>query len=96
MILKRRAMLGFEPEDDKHISVLNRLLTIATVDGQDCLKYEPDPWHAEILVSLCGLMGVHHQGSEDPKRRRLSTTTSERWRALTPKSIDQGQCDSTT
>ena len=55
MVLKRRATLGFEKNDGKHISVLNRLLSTETVDGVSCLTYEPDPRHAGTLAEQMGL-----------------------------------------
>ena len=55
MYLKKRALLGFEPEDDKTITILNRLITVET-SGVRRILYEPDPRHAEILIKGNGLI----------------------------------------
>ena len=66
MILKLRAKLGFEEGDDRHISVLNRLISFETVDGQRQIVYEPDPRHGEILIRQFGLDKSNARGVTTP------------------------------
>ena len=66
MILKLRAKMGFEDGDDKHISILNRLVSFETIDGVNRISYEPDPRHAEILVKNFGLNGGQTRGVSTP------------------------------
>ena len=57
MLLKRRALLGWRPDEDKSISVLNRIIELhESYDGGGrALTYEPDPRHVEIAVKAMGL-----------------------------------------
>jgi len=48
-----KAVLGFEPGDDKVGRLLNRILTIK--DDIGALQVEADPRHAELIVSSLGL-----------------------------------------
>ena len=50
MILKRRALLGLGPDDDKRISALSRLHYLNDIGGEWCLTHEPYPKHTEILM----------------------------------------------
>ena len=48
LILKRRALLGSSPGDDKHITILNRFIDF---DEQGTLWLEPDARHVDLLIS---------------------------------------------
>ena len=52
--LKTRGRLGPEPEDDKEIRILNRILQW----NQEGIWYEPDPRHVEIILKDLGLTGT--------------------------------------
>jgi len=56
MILKRRALLGFDERHDKSVTILNRIIELrrGAVGGWE-LTYEPDPRHAQIVVAELGL-----------------------------------------
>ena len=56
MILKRRALLGFDERHDKSVTILNRIIELrrSAVGGWE-LTYEPDPRHAQIVVAELGL-----------------------------------------
>ena len=62
MILKRRALLGWEDHDDKHIAILNRLVSFEVVGNKQRITYEPDPRHAELIVQSFGLQGKTTKG----------------------------------
>ena len=49
--VKLKGRVGTEDKDEKHMRVLNRIITV-TSDG---LTYEPDPRHAELLARDLGL-----------------------------------------
>jgi len=67
MILKRRALLGWEEKDDKHISLLNRLIEFGWDDqGKKCVKYEPDPRHVELIVDALGVGTGKSKGVNTP------------------------------
>ena len=56
MMSKRRALLGSDPDDDKSITLLNRIVEWHVgEDGKPYISYEPDPRHVEILVTQVGL-----------------------------------------
>eukprot|EP00959_Pyramimonas_sp_CCMP1952_P198797 4158064-Pyramimonas_sp.AAC.1 len=59
MLAQRKALFGPDPSDDKHATILNRL--ISYVDGGIVVKnritMEPDLRHAEIFVHELGLSG---------------------------------------
>ena len=48
MILKRRAELGRRASDDKHVTILNKLIV-------PLVTLEPDPRHLDLLREACGL-----------------------------------------
>ena len=65
MILKRRALLGPDPGDDKHVTILNRHITWEG-DGPDSkILYESDPRHVDIAL--------HQLGLDDPKSKGVVT-----------------------
>jgi len=66
MILKRRAKLGFESGDDKNSTILNRIISVEEVDGEQAVVYEPDPRHAEIITHQLGLTGKSSKGVTTP------------------------------
>ena len=55
MRVKIRARMGFGPGEDRHIAVLNRLLSLEVLDGRHVLRVEPDPRHAALIVRQAGL-----------------------------------------
>ena len=67
MHMKRRAKLGFGEEDDKHTSILNRLISLEVKGGKRRITYEPDPRHQQLLVRNLGL--------DDPKAKGTNTPT---------------------
>ena len=50
-VIKVLATLGPEPDDDKEVSILNRVVRWC----DDCLLYEADPRHVEKLLKEAGL-----------------------------------------
>ena len=56
MIPEKRGVLGWEPGDARHISVLNRLVGFSWNDaGQRVVRCEPDPRRAELIVETMGV-----------------------------------------
>ena len=55
MLVQRKALLGPGANDDKHASILNRLISYRVGGEKNCMAMEPDPRHAEILVEELGL-----------------------------------------
>ena len=55
MLIKRRAMLGFDSKHDKTVTILNRIIELKIEGGQEVMTYEPDPRHVEIVVASLGL-----------------------------------------
>ena len=57
LLVQRKAILGPDASDDKHTTILNRLITYHVVKGggQYYITMDPDPRHAEILVRELGL-----------------------------------------
>ena len=48
-------IVGPETKDDKHVKVLNRIITWQEKDGHQMMTYEADPRHAEIIKSEMGV-----------------------------------------
>jgi len=69
MILKKRAMLGFEADDDHHITILNRLVDFKVADGVETIAYEPDPRHVELLCQQVGI-GPRSKGVTTPGEKQ--------------------------
>ena len=44
-------VLGPQLGQERHVSILNRVLTIASDQGDEMVTYEADPRHAEIIIS---------------------------------------------
>ena len=56
MIVKRRALFGFDEGDDKHCTVLNRMIDReVTRSGEEIVHYECDPRHVDLLLKATGL-----------------------------------------
>ena len=55
MILKGRALLGCDEGDDKNVSILNRFIALAIINGERIVTDEPDPRHVDLLVTRVGL-----------------------------------------
>ena len=66
MKLKIRARMGFGPGEDRHIAVLNRLLSLDVLDGRQVLRIELDPRHAALIVGQAGLDGDRAEGVTTP------------------------------
>ena len=69
MILKRRAVLGWGPDEDKHVTILNRMVDLRVINGIETLTYEPDPSHIDLVVKHLGLeraRGVDTPGEKQP------------------------------
>ena len=78
MRLKIRARMGFGPGEDRHIAVLNRLLSLDVLDGRQVLRIEPDPRHAALIVRQAGLDGDRAKGVTRRARRADTTITLSR------------------
>ena len=71
-LVKVRATLGPEPEDDKEVSILNRVIRWT----EDALLYEADPRHVEKLLKEAGLeccKALNTPGMKEP------TNTEKSW-----------------
>ena len=68
MIVKRKALLGPEPKDDKKVRGLGRIMEFHNgVKPEDSfLQFEPDPRHAEISVKQLNLDGPRTKGVVTP------------------------------
>eukprot|EP00973_Karenia_brevis_P082318 11410796-Karenia_brevis.AAC.1 len=55
MILKQRALLGWDADEDKHITVLNRSFDMRVINGLESITYEPDPRHVDLVLRHLGL-----------------------------------------
>ncbi|CAK0837788.1 unnamed protein product [Prorocentrum cordatum] len=55
MILQRRAKLGWDKADDKHVTTLNRLVDLN--DASRVISLEPAPRHVDLLGGLVGFDG---------------------------------------
>ena len=69
MILKKRAVLGFEAGDDHHITLLNRLVDFTVEDGVETIRYEPDPRHVELVCQQVGI-GPRSKGVSTPGEKQ--------------------------
>ena len=70
MIVKKRALLGFEAGDDHHVSILNRLVDCGMVNGVETISYEPDQRHADLIVAQLGLEESKARGVTTPGEKR--------------------------
>ena len=67
LALKLRGVVGWGPDDLKHISVLNRLLEFGTDEfGRRRVRLEPDPRHCELAVKALGLGDGRARGVTTP------------------------------
>ena len=62
LLMKKRAVLGFGPGDDKHISLLNRLITLEFAGGKRRITLEPDPRHVDLIIKGMGLRPGRSKG----------------------------------
>ena len=72
-LIKVRATLGPEPDDDKEASILNRIVRWC----EDCLLYEADLRHVEKLLREAGLEDCKSVAT--PGVKESSATTSTTW-----------------
>ena len=70
MILKRRALLGFGPSDDHHITILNRMIDMVVENGENTILYKPDPRHVDLLVKQFGLNDLRAKGVGTPGEKK--------------------------
>ena len=81
MIIKKRALLGFAEKDDKHCTILNRLIDFTVSGDGPVITYEPDPRHVDLLREHMGLEGAKAKASalkvRSPERitTKLSSTS---------------------
>ena len=66
MIIKKRALLGFAEKDDKHCTILNRLIDFTVGEDVPVITYEPDPRHVDLLLEHMGLEGAKVKGVSTP------------------------------
>ena len=58
MIVQKKALLGPDAGDDKHCTILNRLISYEVGEqGVPLIKMEADPRHVEIIVQQMGIAG---------------------------------------
>ena len=74
MILKRRAKLGWGTADDKHVTILNRLVDLN--DASQVVSLEPDPRHVDLLRGLVGFDG-RSKSVTTPADKRLEDMHDE-------------------
>ncbi|CAK0871008.1 unnamed protein product [Prorocentrum cordatum] len=74
MILKRRAKLGWGTADDKHVTILNRLVDLN--DASRVVSLEPDPRHVDLLRGLVGFDG-RSKSVTTPADKRLEDMHDE-------------------
>ena len=55
-------MLGFESQNDEHVTVLKRLIDIQDIAGVPTIAYEPDPRHIGLLIEQMGLQDNRSKG----------------------------------
>ena len=66
MIIKKRALLGFDENDDKHCTIMNRLIDFTVSEDGPVITYEPDPRHVDLLLEYMGLEGAKVKGVSTP------------------------------
>ena len=67
MVLKRRALLGPDPTDDKQVTFLNRIVTWGrTPEGLEKVEWEADPRHVDILLRELSLGGAGAKAVSTP------------------------------
>ena len=74
MILQRRAKLGWGAADDKHVTILNRLVDLK--DDSRVVTLEPDPRHVDLLRGLVGFDG-RSKSVTTPADKRLEDMHDE-------------------
>ena len=70
MIVKQRALLGFDDGDDKHVSILNRLIDLTNENGVRKITYEPDPRHVDLLLQHLQLDGPNVRPVSTPGEKK--------------------------
>ena len=68
MILKKRAKLGFTENDDKHCTILKRLIDFKMDESGPTILSEPDPRHVDLLLEHLELSGTESKGVEHTRR----------------------------
>ena len=72
MIIKRKWLLGWKPEDDKMASILNRLITLESENGRTSVVLEPDPRHIDLLVRMFHLDKDNAKGVVTPSDKQAA------------------------
>ena len=54
MIIKKRAKVGWHENDDRHVTILNRLIDLRDSGGKRVVALSPDPRHRNLLKEACG------------------------------------------
>ena len=67
MILKHRAPLGCNEDEDKHMTILKRLVDLRVVNGIDTITYEPDARHVDPVLTHHGLDKARGVGTSGEK-----------------------------
>ena len=65
-MIKKRALLGFAEKDDKHCTILNRLIDFTVGEDGPVITYEPDPRHVDLLLEHMVLEGAKVKGVSTP------------------------------
>ena len=66
MIIKKRALLGFAEKDDKHCTILNRLIDFTVSEDGLVITYKPDTRHVDLLLEHMELEGAKVKGVSTP------------------------------
>ena len=64
MFLKRKVQLWWQESDDKHVTILNRLIDFRDSGGERVATLEPDPRHMDLVDGVRSI----------ERLRRLETT----------------------
>eukprot|EP00973_Karenia_brevis_P039149 5407290-Karenia_brevis.AAC.1 len=65
-----RALFSWDANEDKHITVLNRLIDLRMINGIETITYEPDPRPVDVVLRHLGLekcRGVDTPGDKSGK-----------------------------
>ena len=61
--------MGFAESDDKHCTILNRLIDVTVSENGPIIRCEPDPGHLEPLLEHLGLDGTNVKGVSTPDEK---------------------------
>ena len=66
LMLKKRAKLRFAENDDKHCSILNRLIDLTLRKSGPIILFEQDPGHVELLLEHLEFVKTKVKGVSTP------------------------------